>query len=232
MTNSTSQQIIERAVLQLNDLKSIRWTRPELLRWVSDAQRQIAMMVPSVCSQTETMKLVMGTRQKLPEAGWLLLDAHNNITLFGADLYERPGRVVRLISRDLLDRFNPNWHSEKTSATVVNYLYDNQDPYNFWVYPPNNGEGRLQVTYAYVPAELKTETQVLEIPALYDAALTDYVMYRACSKDAEYAPGLALAQGYFTTFSAVVAGKDGAEKANTPRLAAGARGLVQTGANP
>jgi hypothetical protein len=46
--------------------------------------------------------------------------------------------------------------------------------------------------------------------------LLDYIMYRACSKDAEYAPGIALAAGYLQTFMASMTEKSESEMTNSP----------------
>jgi hypothetical protein len=230
MISSTGKQIIDKAIVQLNDLKGIRWTRTELLGWVSDAQQQIVLMAPNACSITRVVPLFIGTRQSLPVAGWLLLDVYRNMS-GDIESLKAPGRAVRIISRDLLDRFNPDWHTDKSVKVVVNYIYDTQDPSTFWVYPPNSGEGQLQINYSKTPDDLETEEQSVEVQPVYEMAMVDYVLYRACSKDAEYAPGLALAQGYLATFTAGVTGKSSTEAANTPNLSMGERGAGLPGAN-
>jgi len=44
-------------------------------------------------------------------------------------------------------------------------------------------------------------------------------LYRACSKDAEYAPGVQLSQSYMATFVAAVQGKTQSEISNDPSQA-------------
>ena len=63
---------------------------------------------------------------------------------------------------------------------------------------------------------LTSESEVIPIFDIYQSALVDYILYRACSKDAEYAPGLQLAQGYLATFVAAVGGKAQTEVSNDP----------------
>jgi hypothetical protein len=212
-----AKSIIDRAAIQLTDLQSIRWTRAELLDWVSDAQSQIAVLAPSATSTVDVVELDTGTRQSLPEKAWMLLAVYRNIVL-GVDFREQPGRAVQLVSRSVLDRFDPNWHNSKPSAQTINYLYDVQEPRTFWVYPPSNGRGMLELSYSVDPDALKLETQTLTVQSVYHPAVLDYVLFRACSKDAEYAPGLQLAQGYMTSFMNSVAGKTAMEDKNTPVL--------------
>jgi hypothetical protein len=213
----TAKSIIDRAAIQLTDLKSIRWTRAELLDWVSDAQSQIVMLAPSATNTNSVMELEAGTRQTLPSGAWMLLSVYRNIVL-GSDFREKPGRAVRLVSRSVLDRFDPNWHNAAAKAEAINYLYDVQEPTTFWVYPPNNGKGMLEMSFSAMPAPLTNESQTLAVQQVYQPAVLDYVLFRACSKDAEYAPGLQLAQGYMATFMASVTGKTAVEDMNTPAL--------------
>lgn len=227
MGTLTAQYVLDKAVIQLNDLTSVRWTRAELLKWLNDAQRQIVLMQPNSSNVTAAMKMVAGTRQTIPADGWLLLDVYRNMGTAGTT----PGRAIRIVSKELMDGFNPDWHSDTAATVVKNYLYDIQDQTAFWVYPPSNGMGYLQVNYAKVPADLTSESQAIGLNDILQTVILDYIMYRACSKDAEYAPGLQLAQGYWSTFTAALGAKENAETTNSPNLSlVGARGATAPGA--
>lgn len=212
MGTVTAQAIINKAVIQLTDLSNIRWTRAELLSWLNDGMRQIVIMQPNATNTIVSRQLSAGSRQSLPADGWLLLGITRNMGTNGST----PGRAVRIISRELLDGFNPNWHAATTSAVTKNYIYDLQDQTAFFVYPPSTGTNYLEINYSKQPVDLTSESQTIPIFDVYQTALVDYILYRACSKDAEYAPGLALAQLYMTTFTAAVGGKEEAESKGTP----------------
>jgi hypothetical protein len=214
MGTLTAQYILDKAALQLTDIDAVRWTRSELLKWLNDAQRQIVLMQPNSSNATSTIKMVAGTRQTIPSDGWLLLDAYRNMGTDGAT----PGRALRIMSKELLDGFNPDWHSDPPVTIVKNYLYDIQDQTAFWVYPPSNGAGYLQINYAKVPTELTLETQAIGLNDILQTVILDYILFRACSKDSDSAPGLALAQGYWAAFSASLGAKENAEAANSPNL--------------
>lgn len=212
MGTVTAKAIIDKAATQLIDIAGVRWTRAELLGWLNDGLRQIVVIQPNASNTVTAVKLVSGTRQTLPSDGWLLMGVNRNMGTTGTT----PGRAVRLISRELLDGFNPNWHTDTASTTVQNYLYDIQDQTAFWVYPPSPGTNYIEINYSKQPVDLTSETQVIPIFDVYQQSLLDYMLYRACSKDAEYAPGLQLAQGYLQTFIAGVQGKEDAENKNNP----------------
>jgi len=215
MGTVTAKTIIDKATIQLIDLANIRWTRAELLSWLNDGMRQIVLIQPSASSTTSVVKLDAGTRQYLPDDGWLLLAIYRNMGTNGAT----PGRAIRIISREILDGFNPNWNTDKATAEVRNYIYTNQDQLAFYVYPPNTGTQYIEINYSAQPADLTAETQVIPIFDVFQSALVDYILYRACSKDAEYAPGLQLAQGYLSTFIAAIQGKTESEVTNDPTQA-------------
>jgi len=212
MGTVTAQTIIDKASVQLIDLANIRWTRSELLAWLNDGMRQIVLIQPSASSTTVSKKLDAGTRQSLPTGGWLLLQMYRNMGTTGTT----PGRAIRIVSRELLDNFNPNWHTATAAAEVRNYIYDTQDQTAFYVYPPNTGTQYVELNYSAQPTNLTSESEVIPIFDIYQSALVDYILYRACSKDAEYAPGLQLAQGYLATFVAAVGGKAQTEVSNDP----------------
>jgi hypothetical protein len=219
MGTVTAQTIINKAAIQLTDIANIRWTRAELLSWLNDGMRQIVVMQPSASSTTVSKLLSAGTRQSLPADGWLLLQIYRNMGTTGST----PGRAIRIVSREILDGFNPNWHTDTAAAEVRNYIYDVQDQLAFYVYPPNTGTQYIELNYSAQPTNLTTESQTIPIFDIFQQALLDYIMFRACSKDAEYAPGLQLAQGYLATFTAGVTGKTQSEATNDPTNALGQR---------
>jgi hypothetical protein len=212
MGTVTAKSIIDKAATQLTDISGVRWTRSELLGWLNDGLRQIVLIQPNASNVVTAIKMVAGTRQTLPSDGWLLMSVNRNMGTNGTT----PGRAVRMISRELLDGFNPDWHTDTKTVAAKNYLYDIQDQTAFWVYPPNTGTGYVEINYSKQPTDLTAETQVIPIFDVYQQALLDYVLYRACSKDAEYAPGLQLGQGYLSTFVAAVQGKEISENKNNP----------------
>jgi hypothetical protein len=212
MSTITAKTIIDKASIQLLDTSNVRWTRAELLSWINDAQRQIVIMSPNATNKVATYKLIAGTRQSIPSDGWTLLEVIRYMGTNGTT----PGRAIRLTSRELLDSFNPDWHSDTPSSVPKHYVFDLQDQTAFFVYPPNNGNGYIQLNYSPDPADLTAESQTINLNNIFETAILDYVLYRACSKDAEYAPGLQLASGYLTTFMASMGQKDQSETANSP----------------
>jgi hypothetical protein len=208
-----ASKIIDKASVQLLDEGNTRWDRTELLGWLNDGQRQIVLMSPHTNNKAEVVQLATGTRQSIPADGWQLLDV---IRYMGNTSIPKPGRAIRIVSESLMDSFNPNWHNVKQSDVPQNYIFDPQEPTVFYVYPPNTGCGRVLLNYTAVPSDLSAEDQPIQVNDIYQTALLDYVLYRANSKDAEYAPGLSLAAGYLSTFMSIMAVRKESDMENNP----------------
>ena len=177
-----------------------RWTDAELLRHLSDGQRAIARAEPTAVQKVATVNLVAGTRQSLPADGESLLTITRNMGIGGTT----PGRAVRIIRRDIIDDQNPMWHTDGRVLTVYNYIYDPTDEKAFFVYPPSNGQGSVELSYCYQPAELTATTDTLDVSDMYVTPLTDYVMFRALQKDSDFAAGMNRARLHFDAFVAFV----------------------------
>lgn len=226
MGTITGTTIINKVATQLLDVANTRWLRPELLGWLNDAQRQIVLMQPSACSKTVPMPTVLGTRQNIPADGWLLLDVYRNMGATGTI----PGRAVRVVSRKVMDAQNPYWHTIPVAGAVTNYIYDIQDQTAFYVYPPSNGSVYLEVNYSQVPADLTAEASPIQIGDYLATVIIDYILFRANAKDAEYAAGVQLSQGYWGAFTAALGYKDKAEAENSPNQSLGPKSQIPPGA--
>jgi hypothetical protein len=215
----TAQAVITRATELLNDTGNtaasvsgnVRWTVAELLNWVSDAQRQIILMRPNAKSQVAIQPLVVGTRQSIPSDGWVLIKVVRNFT----GLSGTPARAVKQVEVGILDSFNPDWHSDAPTKVAQNYTYDVLDQKAFFVYPPNDGTGFVEINYSQMPDDVTATTDQLVLDSIYLTPMVDYVCYRAFSKDAEFADGQ-LAANYYTSMSQAVMGRDQAEKEDSP----------------
>ena len=213
--------IITKAATQLQDADYERWELPELLGWVSEAERAICIALPKAFVKTAVMVLAVGTRQALPADGLVLMDMPRNMGTDGST----PGRAVRMARRDELDARAPNWHAARADAVVRHFIPIEADPKAFFVYPPNTGAGRAELIYGATPPELTAASQAIHLDDIYETPLLDYVLYRAFSKDTEVADETK-ASRHFQAFAAAVGGKPRAEavaKASQSAPAGGAK---------
>ena len=202
MATITTTPVISRVTALIQDPTNVRWPLAELLAYLSDGQREVCLLKPDACAKTAAVSLVADTRQTIPADGVLIIDITRN--LVGGR------RAPRVITRELLDVQTPSWHSATPEAEVKYFTFDPQNQRAFYVYPPNDGTGSLEVVYALSPPELG-DGDALQLDSVWMPALVNYVMYRCYSKDAEYAANANLAVAYYQAFTNLLAGKTSAE---------------------
>lgn len=202
MGTITAGSVLDKAAIQLFDVPNVRWTRAELLNWLSMGQRVLILAVPEASAATGVVTLVPGSKQSIPTDGWMLFSANRNLGPSG----NAPGLTLEPITRDILTRNNPSWSSASSAASgQTAYFYTPLDKMTWWCYPPADSSGnKIEVTYSVAPTTIASEAATLLVNDVYEPVLLDYVLYRACSKDAEYAPGMQLAGMYMQSFTAVL----------------------------
>ena len=187
------QQILTWVGYELSDEDAVRWTETEKLAWLNEGQRAVATIRPDSSSAVTSIPLVTGSRQSVPDDGFAFISAVRNGTS------SAPGRAVRTVDRTLLDVASPTWHSMTPTDEVRTYSPDPQNPLLFYVYPPADGTGSLEIVYGVIPAEVGTSGNI-SVNDKYAAALVNYVLYRSYAKDAEFAGNQALADSYYKAF--------------------------------
>ena len=209
MGTITGQQIVDRARRILQDTTSggTRWLDAEMLDWINDAQREIVLLKPNSFSSVEDLALVAGTKQTLPAEGLLLLTVVRNVN----------GKAVRRVDRNILDSENPDWHTATPGNTVEHYIFDEDAPDTFWVYPPQSGTpGDVEVIFSKAPTDLASLVSVITLNDIYMNVILDYVLYRAYSKDTDYAGNVQRASNHYNGFNNSLGVKTQVEFSSSP----------------
>ena len=219
----TVQSVIDRVQTTLQDTTGVRWpVVSELVLWVNDAQREIALLKPDASAKNETVTLVTGTKQEIPSGGNRLLRAVRNMSAASGGTGKRS---VRLVSREVLDAQTPDWHDPTVSGDaahtniIKHYIYDEANPRNFYVYPGVSGSSYLEIIYSANPTTV-AQNGNLDIPDIYANAVMNYVLYMAYMKDAEYAGNSQRAANHYQPFTPSVTGKGQVDAMTTPNLEA------------
>lgn len=222
----TVANVVTKARSVLQDTTSVRWPDDELIGWINDAQREIALIKPDASSKNTYMPMIPGTKQSLPNDGLRLLRVVRNMTDASANV---GGRAIRLVSREILDAQQPEWHDpeakgESAFGTIVkHYMYDEADPLHFYVYPGITNamvlSPMIELIYSANPDDVSQLTDQISIPDLYQNAILNYVLYMAYMKDAEYAGNSQRASSHYQIFTASVTGKGQVDVITTPNLA-------------
>lgn len=201
-----AQSIIRRAVETLQDTTSVRWPVNELVRYLNDGQREVVLYRPDSMVTNTTVTLAFGAKQSLPANGSKLIDVIRNTS--------GNKRSVRMTDRHILDSQTPNWYNLTGATEILHYMYDPRDPKVFYVYPPAASSGAsIDLVYSAYPTDITEPadgavytavTGNISLPDIYANLLTDYILYRAYTKDAEYAGNAARAQAHYGAFQSAL----------------------------
>lgn len=220
------QTIINNARLVLQEVTTdgTRWTNDELGGWLNEFYQAAVSLKPDVSTVNAEVTLAAGTKQAIPAEGLRLLDVIRNTT----------GKMtgISVTTRKSLDTVRRAWHSDTASSRIEQYIFDDLDPTTFYVYPPAEAGATVEILYSTVPAphDLTTgfTTYGLEAFKLNEAsapAATDYLLYRAFSKDAETPANLNRSRMHFQSYAQQLTGKRQADQAYSPNT-------PDTSANP
>jgi len=223
------QSVVDRVQITLQDTTGVRWpVTSELVLWVNDAQREIALFKPDASAKNTTVTLVAGTKQIIPNDGNRLLRVVRNMS---AAVDGTGARAVRIVDREVLDAQSPTWHDPLVTgdaahgATVKHYIYDDSNPINFYVYPGVTGSAFVEIIYSANPVSV-TQSDNLDVPDIYANAVVNYVLYSAYMKDAEYAGNSQRAANHYQLFMSSITGKsqiDAVTNPNTDLMSAAPR---------
>lgn len=202
--------LLSKATILLQDSGNVRWSQDELLSWLNEGQRALVVMKPNAYVKVEPVQLAAGTKQTLPVDAIVLLDIPRNMGTTGTTV----GAPVRATSREFLDVHVPTWHSATASATVKHFMYSLREPRVFYVYPPQptSGRGYVDLYYSAIPPNSEAAGN-LQMDDQYAHPLLNYIMFRAYSKDAEFAANAQLAASYYQQFVQLVGGNVASEAA-------------------
>ena len=204
----TGTNLLSRIKDTLQDTTSVRWPEAELLRYINDAQREIVNFRPQSSAKTANVQLVTGTKQALPTDGLRLIKVTRNMSDASGGATGK--RAIRIVNVDILNTQEPDWNDPTVSGdaahgTVVkHYIFDEDDPRNFYVYPGVSGNAYVEVVYSASPTDLANTSATISVDDIYANAIIDYVLYRSYMKDAEYAGNAQRAQNHYQLFTASI----------------------------
>jgi hypothetical protein len=210
MGTIAAQSIVDRARHILQDTTSggTRWLDDELMKWLNDAQREIVLLKPNAFSSVEDLSLGSGSKQEIASTGLLLLSVVRNTN----------GRAVRRVDRNILDSENPDWHNVTSAASVEHYVFDEDAPTIFWVYPPNTGSGSVEIIISKSPTDVASVGSSITLNDIYMNVILDYMLYRAYSKDTDYAGNTQRAGTHYAAFNNSLGVKLQGEQASSPNM--------------
>lgn len=175
----TPQDIINQArhLLQDTDATVPRQTDAELLAYVNEGLQEACLLRPDLFSTVGDMTCIAG-------------QCEQSITFVDAvQVLDVPcihgSTAVTPFDRATMDQFRPAWRLD-AAGPAQNWAPLNGDPLQFFIYPKAPAAQVLDVRYVRNPATYALGDTIFDLPGAYQPALSDYVVYRAESKDDEH----------------------------------------------
>ena len=186
------------------------FTDPELVDAINRALKFCGSMVASMSTKLETLPLVAGSVQKLPYATAHLAAVFSNANppaeaeLVGVRQCsgDAPVQQVTLEYMHTLLRAA----GSTTKKLVTMYAMMAGTMHAFVVYPPNDGTGKLLVSYrAELPKISALGDNDIDVSNLFEGALTSYVLFALLTRDGNDSPLAADGKSYLELCSAQIA---------------------------
>lgn len=204
--------VINRANKILNDVTKVRWPEDELLGWFNDAIKAVVARRPDTSVMSGIHRCTQSSMQKLPANALNLVDVTHNAN----------GNAITKIDRHTLDEQHRDWHrADRITRDVQHYVYDDRKPKVFYLFPVPVSGLEVYCDYSVAPENIAitdfvNDTQLIPFDDVYGNPLIDFILYRAYSKDAEYAGNAERANYHFQAFKVSLGDKSQSDAALSP----------------
>lgn len=176
-----AQELIDAVSGQLNDTGNDTWSKATLIEYINSAQKTIATFRPDSSQTTVSVQMNAGSKQSMPAAARRLLEITRNMGSDG----NTPGSTVRPADHESLRLFDGGWHSSTQTAEINNYSYSEKTPDIYYVDPPSDGTGYVEMSYSVVPTEVTQTTDTLDLNDIYKEPIIQWMMFRAYSVEVD-----------------------------------------------
>lgn len=181
--STTALQVINRVRDTLLDESAVVWSNTDLLEYINEAQRAAVFLKLDANPVQAAITLVAGVVQSLPLGNVSFQDGAGIIDVTHNLVSGSPGRVITLADKELMDETNRFWPAATQVATVQNWCADPRDARRFWVSPPNDGTGVVNVVYGAIPAAITSTATALTLIDTYVPFVIAYVLAQAYGKN-------------------------------------------------
>ncbi len=131
---------------------------------------------------------------------WLVQGSFQQLGTSHYRLLRMLGGVTR-VDMDRLDAVEPDWRDQTTVAKPVHYMYDEDTPKEFYVYPPVQPGVQVTANIAVHPVEIDDLTDLVPIDDMYQPVIVDYLIHRAYGKHSKAAGNQANSDAAFMRFA-------------------------------
>jgi len=179
----TAQDIINEALVLLEDTEQNRYTNSMLLSFINEGMTDVVKVKPTANVIYSVRQLDAGVYQPLADNELYLLDVVYNTNADGTAQGSSPLRI----NKATLDFSNTDWTASTRRSEVMYYTYDSDGTRVFFVYPPNNGNGYVYLKTTNIPTRLTSVSQTIPLREEYRLPLVYYICAKGYMVDTDTA---------------------------------------------
>jgi hypothetical protein len=180
-------EVLQQVRVALIDPEDRYWSNQDILDGLNGGRRTLYSSKPRVYEVTETVTLVTGHRQTLPNDSTIMFRAIDNVS-------SHLKRGITPVKLESLTRVRPHWRTEGTTNEIIHVMYEETSPWEYEVYPPALAGTQIRISYAKRPleitlADLDAGTAVLLSKERQEAdGLVDYTISQCLLKESDSTP--------------------------------------------
>lgn len=187
------------------------YSNDDLLAFLTEALRATSAEKLDFYAKCEFVQLVAGELQQIPADGVGVLNVIRNSVANG-------GRIITQVQRDLLNEASRFWPAGTRQAEVEHFTADPRDPLRYQVFPPNDGNGNVELLYGACPPPVESVDQEMVVLDVYEGALVNYVLAK-CYGVSSKKQDLTKFNGYMAQYRQMMGLKTKSQYALAPRVA-------------
>ena len=197
MADITIKHLLDQGLELLQDVDTDQFDYQELINWYNFGQRLLVGYLPDANALIDVIKLASGSRQSLPARAMGLINVYRNMGTDGLTA----GPAITPATLNAMKAFDLNWESTTAAEVIINFMQDPVDKTNFYVYPPADGTGYVEIEFGQVPpiavydAGGVWENLMVGVHEKYVDSLLNYILHRSYDKDTDF-PGNLERSGY------------------------------------
>lgn len=159
--------ILEELGSFLHDVGGAVWPSAIKLGYLNEAVKTVALLRPDVMATVAEVTLTADTPlQSIPTDGDRLLYVVRNVAT---------GRPIRKIHREAINDVAIGW-TPATLTEIDHYMFDEENPRYFYVYPVPDAALVVEIVYAKTPSVVDADSVSVGIPDIYLSPLKDFVL--------------------------------------------------------
>lgn len=186
MATRDALEVINEAARTIYDVLHVAVPADDLLKYLNAGQVEAVTIAPKVNAVSANVQLAAGITQSLPVGAIALIAIPWNMSDDGYTI----GLPINPVKREIINKRNPAWTTDTPSETVRAYIYDENDPLKFDVYPAQPDTPTfVKLVYSKIPRTIPDYVAGTKITIAdqWFNVLVNYVCYRVFAETSEAA---------------------------------------------